>query len=78
MSTGRPKKALNSFMHFMRAVRDEEKKANPDMPYGELTKKLANQWKNMTAEEKKPYTDLASKDLERYNKEMEAYNAGNQ
>lgn len=67
-----PKKPQTSYFLYMNANRDSVKKANPDLAFGPLTKKLTEMWKALTEEERKKYEELAAKDKERYHAEMEA------
>jgi hypothetical protein len=41
--------------------------------FTDVAKKLAEQWKAATADEKTPFEEAARKDKERYQTEMEAY-----
>ena len=43
--------------------------------FTDITKKIAELWKELSAEDKAPYEEKAKKDKERYGKEMEAYKA---
>ena len=65
-----PKRPMSSYFLFMNANRDELKKAEPDLKFGEMTKKLTEKWKALTDKEKQKYEDMAAKDRERYEKEM--------
>ena len=47
--------------------------ANPDMRFGDITKKVSDQWKALTKEEKVPYEEMAAQDKQRYEKEKKAY-----
>lgn len=68
-----PKKAKNAYMFFANDKREEVKQANPDLKMKEVLSKLGEMWREMSAEEKKPYEDKAAEDKERYNKEKEEY-----
>ncbi|EIE21134.1 SSrecog-domain-containing protein [Coccomyxa subellipsoidea C-169] len=68
-----PKKALSAFMFFSSAKRDEVKKENPDISFGEVGKALGDKWKNISATEKAKYDEMAKKDKVRYAKAKEAY-----
>ena len=59
---------------FTRRYREEIKKTGRSVPkVGEFGKECAGKWNSMTEEEKKPFTQVANKDRERYKKEMEIY-----
>ena len=71
-----PKAASNAYMIFCKDRRAELKKEHPDLPFGKIGAKLGEVWRNMSADEKKPYEDKAAKDRERYRKQMEEYQNG--
>eukprot|EP00590_Aulacoseira_subarctica_P002171 CAMPEP_0172414222 /NCGR_PEP_ID=MMETSP1064-20121228/908_1 /TAXON_ID=202472 /ORGANISM="Aulacoseira subarctica , Strain CCAP 1002/5" /LENGTH=92 /DNA_ID=CAMNT_0013150793 /DNA_START=426 /DNA_END=704 /DNA_ORIENTATION=+ len=57
----------------MKENRARIQKENPNVTFGELGKLLGEQYKKITAEEKKKYDDLAAEDKKRYKKEMDLY-----
>ena len=67
-----PKKPQSSYFHFMNTKRGPVKEAEPNLKFGELTKRLTEMWRALDETEKKIYEDLAAKDKERYHGEMEA------
>ena len=67
-----PKKPQTSYFLFMNAKRPQVKADEPNLGFGELTKKLTQMWKDLDDEARKEYEDLAVKDKQRYQKEMEA------
>ena len=46
-----------------------------EMSMCQITKALTEVWHKLTDDEKKKYTDMANADKERYDKEMEEFNA---
>ena len=54
----------------MNANRDQLKKDEPDLKFGEMTKKLTEKWKALNDKEKKEYEDMALKEKQRYENEM--------
>jgi len=68
-----PKRPRTSFMYFSQEARDDVKKDNPDISFGEIGKELGKQWKKMKAADKKKYDKLAEKDKARYEKEKAKY-----
>lgn len=44
---------------------------NPGLSLGDLSKTLSAQWKSLSANEKKPYLDLAAAESAKYQKERE-------
>lgn len=68
-----PKRFLSAYMFFANENRDTVKAENPDATFGGLGKLLGEKWKSMDENDKKPYEDMAKKDRERYEKQMETY-----
>ncbi|CAK0784212.1 hypothetical protein CVIRNUC_007416 [Coccomyxa viridis] len=68
-----PKRGLSAFMYFSNAKRDEVKKENPDLAFGEVGKRLGELWKEVTPTEKSKFEEMAKKDKARYEKEKAAY-----
>lgn len=68
-----PKRASNAYMIFCKERRAQLKLDRPDLPFGQLGKRLGDMWRSMTAEEKKPYEDRATNDRDRYKGEMNSY-----
>lgn len=67
-----PKKPKSAFLYYMKAERDNVKKANPSLSFGDVAKQLGAQWKALRAEHKAKYEALAKGDQERYAQENEA------
>ncbi len=55
--------------------RPELKVSEPDLSFGDLTKKIATEWNGMSDTEKAPFQATADADKERYQREKEAYEA---
>jgi structure-specific recognition protein 1 len=70
-----PKKNKTSYIYFTNSRRDEIKAKNPDISFADLNKQLGAEFKALSAEDKKPWEDMAAADKERYSKEMEDYSA---
>eukprot|EP01117_Protostelium_nocturnum_P011167 TRINITY_DN4056_c0_g1_i1.p1 TRINITY_DN4056_c0_g1~~TRINITY_DN4056_c0_g1_i1.p1 ORF type:complete len:207 (+),score=87.30 TRINITY_DN4056_c0_g1_i1:111-731(+) len=70
----RPKRAMSSFMFFANEKRAEVKAKYPDLKVTEIGKKLAELWKELDADEKKKYSDIADSDRERYRNAISTYN----
>ena len=68
-----PKRALSAWIIYTNELRSKFKADNPDKSTTELTTLMSQEWRNMTDEDKKKYTDLAIVDKERYMKEMDEY-----
>ena len=67
-----PKKPQTAYFLFMNANRAKVKEAEPDLKFGDMTKKLTAMYKALSEEELKEWNDKANEDKERYNAEMEA------
>jgi hypothetical protein len=70
-----PKRALSAFFVFAASKRTEIKEANPDFGVTDISKELGRQWREMSAEDKVPFEDIAKKDKERYTREKAAFEA---
>lgn len=68
-----PKRGLSAWIIFTNEQRPIFKENNPESSTTELTTLMSQEWKNMTIEDKKKYTDLAEVDKQRYMKEKEDY-----
>jgi len=68
-----PKRGLSAWIIFTNEQRPIFKENNPESSTTELTTLMSQEWKKMTDEDKKKYTDLAIVDKQRYMKEMEEY-----
>ncbi|KAF2308599.1 hypothetical protein GH714_011191 [Hevea brasiliensis] len=68
-----PKKAMSGFMFFSQMERENVKRNNPGIAFGEVGKVLGDRWKQLSAEEKEPYEAKARADKKRYNDEVSGY-----
>jgi len=68
-----PKSSVNSYIMYSRDNRSDIKEENPDMKATDITKKLAEMWRNADEELKKEYKEKSDKDKERYEIELEDY-----
>ncbi|KAJ9152545.1 hypothetical protein P3X46_026103 [Hevea brasiliensis] len=68
-----PKKAMSGFMFFSQMERENVKKSNPGIAFGEVGKVLGDRWKQLSAEEKEPYEAKARADKKRYKDEVSGY-----
>jgi len=68
-----PKRPKTAYLCYAVAVRSQVQKDNPEMKFVDITRKISEQWKALTADERKPYDDMAAKDKERYEKAKKAY-----
>jgi structure-specific recognition protein 1 len=70
-----PKKNKTSYIYFTGSRRDEIKAKNPDISFADLNKQLGAEFKALSAEDKKPWEEMAAADKGRYDKEMADYSA---
>lgn len=68
-----PQKPLNAYNWYIKENREKIRAQNPTWNFTEITKKLAQDWKSLTAAQKQQYTDSAEVDKERYARELSAY-----
>ena len=73
----KPKRARNAYTFFSSEYRDNYKKKTngAKINFTEMNKTLGDSWRKLSDKKKKKYNDLAEKDRERFNAEMEKYNA---
>ncbi len=71
------KKNKSSYIFFCSSKREEVKNNNDGISNTEITIKLAQLWKQLSDEDKKPFEDLAQQDKLRYNNEMTEYTEKN-
>ena len=68
-----PKRASNAYMIFCKEKRAELKQNRPDLPFGQLGKRLGEMWRSMTPDERQPYETRATNDRDRYKGQMNEY-----
>ena len=68
-----PKGAKNSFIFFCNENRTQVKTDNSALKATEITKKLAEMWKEVDAEDKERYQKMAEDDKKRYADDISAY-----
>jgi len=64
-----PKKPQSSFFLYSADMREKYKKSEPDLKFGDVAKKIAEDWKKVDAKTKEKYEKKAKEDRERYEKE---------
>eukprot|EP00954_Amorphochlora_amoebiformis_P008945 695293-Amorphochlora_amoeboformis.AAC.1 len=70
---GGPKKAKSAFTFFSQAKRKAIQDANPDKGFGAISKLVGEKWKQLSAEDKEEYLELASKDKVRAKEDRKKY-----
>lgn len=65
------KRGKNAYAFFVAEKSKEIKQANPSMSFAEVSKKVSEEWKQLSVEQKKPYFDKAEADKARVEKEQQ-------
>jgi len=68
-----PKRGRSAYIYFCEAERSEVKASNPNFGFGDIAKELADKWKQLSEDEKKPFGAKADRDKKRYEREKAAY-----
>ncbi|KAJ3108305.1 FACT complex subunit [Physocladia obscura] len=68
-----PKGPQSSYIIFSNAVRNSVREEDSSLSMTDVSKKIGILWKDLSADEKKKYEDLAAIDKNRYKKEMAVY-----
>lgn len=72
MKLSHPKKSLTAYTLFVKIKRQELQEKDPNATTPELMKEIGRLWKSINEKEKAWYQNMASKDKDRYKREMEA------
>lgn len=68
-----PKRNLSAYLLYQNAMRDQFRRENPGMTFGQLSKYTSHMYKNLTQEEKASWEARSVQDKARYDAEMENY-----
>ena len=68
-----PKRNLSAYLLYQNAMRDQFKRENPGMNFGQLSKYTSHMYKHLTEEEKATWEARAQQDKARYDVELESY-----
>lgn len=71
----KPRGRMSAYAFFVQTCREEHKKQHPEenVQFAEFSRQCADRWKTMSEKEKQRFHDLAGKDKERYDIEMQGY-----
>jgi len=69
----KPKKPSTAYILFTNIYRDKIRQKFPDLKFGEINKKLGEEWKNITEMEKSTFKDQADGIKSKYEEELEEY-----
>ncbi|KAL9537794.1 hypothetical protein MBANPS3_011457 [Mucor bainieri] len=68
-----PKQPPSNFFLFSNSIREQVDKQHPEATFTEKSKIYGARWRKLSEEQKKPFTELAKKEREKYLKEVAAY-----
>jgi hypothetical protein len=68
-----PKRNMSAYLLYQNAMREQFKRENPGMTFGQLAKYTSHMYKNLTPEEKATWEARAAQDKARYDSEIAAY-----
>lgn len=69
-----PKRPITAYMFYAQHERKNVNKDKPDAKFGEVGKIIGERWRQLDAEGKKTYEDMAIEDKKRYDKQKAEYN----
>lgn len=72
---GRPKAPLNSYMRFVIQQKPSVVRQNPALKITDVAKTIAQQWKTLSPEQKRPFEVAALRDREQFKKDLQLYQA---
>jgi hypothetical protein len=68
-----PKKPCTAYIYFSNSVREDIKLQNPEFTFTDIAKEMGKRFKQLDPEGKKYWQDIAMREKERYDRELEAY-----
>jgi len=68
-----PKRNMSAYLLYQNAMREQFKRENPGMTFGQLAKYTSHMYKNLTPDEKETWEARAEQDKARYDAEIAAY-----
>lgn len=68
-----PKRNMSAYLLYQNAMRDQFKRENPGMTFGQLAKYTSHMYKNLTPEEKATWEARAQQDKSRFDEEIASY-----
>jgi len=69
-----PKRPFSAFMYYANDTRGHVKQENPDLKFGDLAKKVGENFKALSNEQRKVYEDISLQAKHKYEEELELYN----
>ncbi|XP_067101152.1 transcription factor A, mitochondrial [Osmerus mordax] len=74
-SGGPPKRPLNGYMRFLNQQRPIVLRQNPAIQFVDITKKVAQQWRTLSPEQKRPFEEASAVERERFKVILKQYQA---
>jgi len=69
----KPKRNLSAFFIYSNAVRENVRKENPELKFGDIARVISVQFKALTGDERAEYDEKAATDKVRYQEQMAKY-----
>ncbi|KAG8008885.1 Ubiquitin-conjugating enzyme E2 D4 [Nibea albiflora] len=73
--SGPPKRPLNGYMRFVLQQQPIVTRQNPEIKSVEIIRKIAQQWRTMSPEQKQPYQEASLRAREQFNLDFQRYKA---
>ena len=75
-NNGKPRGKMTAYAFFVHTCRQELKNSRPNqnVVFGEFSKKCAAKWKELEPHNKKPFEEMAARDKQRWEQEVEQLN----
>ncbi|XP_056153364.1 transcription factor A, mitochondrial [Lampris incognitus] len=70
-----PKRPMNAYLRYLKQQRPVFNKQQPDLKHKDVLKKVAEEWKIMTTEQKKPFEDVSQREWEQFKVDFQQYRA---
>ncbi|KAM6896917.1 transcription factor A, mitochondrial [Xenentodon cancila] len=74
-TAGPPKRPLNGYMRYLLQQKPIVKKENPEIKAVDMIRKLAQQWRMLSPEQKQPFQEASLQERERFKLELQKYQA---
>ncbi|KAI4894823.1 hypothetical protein NFI96_016835 [Prochilodus magdalenae] len=72
---GPPKRPLTAYMQYVKAQQPIVTKQNPDVKVVDIVRKIAQQWRTLTPEQKRPFEEASLAAKEQYKLDVQNYQA---
>ncbi|XP_028991119.1 transcription factor A, mitochondrial [Betta splendens] len=75
LTSGPPKRPLNGYMRYVRQQKPDLIKQNPDIRAVDIVRKIAQQWRTMSPEQKQPFEEASLRAREQFKVDLQNYQA---